>query len=993
MSIGGPDKPVSSDSAGSKQVVPQAAKGKKKKGGQNKGRTVIHAEGSSIADPVAESRQSSRPSGSHSSDQKRRITGKRLTDSQASDVSGLLKIANKELEAFAKQFEAQFKKVALKCDASGYSLETHDWLFQLENLQALLVKRNRLLEKVYKDTRQHSSEIKAFEQKVRSIHNSSKGSTEESPLQDIVAGKGVHEMAEKGYWKQRAFINLIANHSERLQTEIVKAITGDVLLPHIGTPLCTARYTDWITAGLKCMQAYDESIQCLKHLKKPSEVDHARERYEKIGQVTLLNLEHATGHFLEINAPEQLRQILSAVPSVLALWLEAFDPDNLVEGRAPQQLEIVLPIIASVILGHPEHALRLLPSYLTHLKTGHFDPSGASSLLRHLSKAMEVLIRSSQHRKGSPEYYHEIKTMEETCSLLLTQLKLHTDWVGEQDPEEYARKTLPAYLKCYSQLREMELAVAQTQTSASLAARALEKEIDDEKAAALTRRMKRSNQGKSGQDGSSSKQSSSGVSSSTDKSSTGGNTSASSSQVEVTTKPTEEFHPAIAKAIKMMSSAAPLEAIAKTIAAALQAKTLSTWDRTNLRYCYADIIVSRLDRTVEKLEDHDATLEQFEACLKGDQLPGISLDIRFRKAISQYQQDIRLLAFNLMRLKLEYEYIYDVCVNDEDVQDKELLAELISLHDKIALLLHRAEKIIANCDRLEGLFAGRGRVLRLHGKTGSANPENKRLLMEAVAQVSNQKAQLGMQYQSMQKSLKAHRFSEPAVPDSLPENPVPQCQPEAQERAQARPSSSIEPKAVGEASASSATSEVTVTQLPVASLMPEKLCDALLWGLSQSGENWVMGINGLVIEEKVKQKKEKAGKKSSAEKKTEEALTPEVLQACFYNYIRQSQETDKERDGQEMPDQPSLKKALQRAKAKSMFIAGDYQDDLSLLADALGVPILMTSSSENVLFKPGLQKPEKQKLDVEAKVEGGVTLYLEEGRWYSSIDHYWSLHD
>lgn len=1058
MSIDGPDQPSFPELPKAREDLeasgekPEHKKRKRKSRGQSKGKTVIHSQGSSVESSpslVTEQSSASKPP-PQKPGHKRKVTGQRLTQSKLESVSTQLRAANKELDAFITRNNAALESIRLDCSINGFSQPTYQWMMLLDSLKALITERNRLLELVFNDVRQHASETRTVDQKVRSMQG--QATAEANPLEALIQEKGIQGASAQAYWEQRATVNRLANYLFRLQEAIAAAITRDELTPYSGMSNCTQRLTEWIPVGLECMQVYRDCIECMTHLNKKKQVANAKEMYEKTGQLTLLNLEIAPGHFLQIGQPAQLRQLLISHPGVMSAWLSQLDLEHLSDGREPEPLELILPVLAAVILGEPSQAITFIPSISVRLKDGRFPPDAVGSLLRHLSKALAILIQSPKHKPGTSAHYREVKDVHSEASLLMQEVKPMVDWVrGIEDTSLYFKQVLPGYMKCMSQLKQLSVIVKDHEATVEKNAEALKAEIDAEKARSLRKRMR-----KKAEDNSDTHQGDTG----TDKKTT------APAEAPAPQQATEqEFHPVIETAINLMSSSAPIEAIAQAISSAEREENLSNWDKANIRYCYADIVAHRLRKAVEALERHEPAIEQFKECIKDGSLPEVELDSQFCKALTAYEKGLKDVVFTFLRMRLEYDNIYKACTESADLDD-ELARQLINLHDEIKLLLERAEAIPKTCKELEQLYSERGKVLLKFGKTSSARSDRKQQLQEAIQGITKAKTNLDSQCKQMQVSLDKPAptppvNSAPTATAAAAAEPLPKLEqtstfkallPEAlakelgwkQEPDKSsktlspeslHPESQITPhplsqlaqdlpqplvvKADGQEwlvqpglqpantkdvlipkSARRLTFDFTLPEQPSASSQTvEEVSEASSMELQLepmipealcSAIHWRLRKSGKYWQMSstglVGQEKTVSTEDELVER---QEVSEEELQACFCDYMQKLQAAGRKKSSAAVPEK--LREVLQKAASNSLFDLSGCHTEMSLLADALNQPISVQYLHSAYLYNPG-QAPH-QKITGTGTIKKGISLHVIGGEWYASDEHYWSVYD
>lgn len=193
----------------------------------------------------------------------------------------------------------------------------------------------------------------------------------------------------------------------------------------------------------------------------------------------------------------------------------------------------------------------------------------------------------------------------------------------------------------------------------------------------------------------------------------------------------EEFllHPDICAAINLYLAKVPFHDVERRLEPLLAHG--SQIDIALAQYALADMLRDKILKTIKLCESYLPTVESFKKIIVQDKLPEkLGLDFLFREAMQVYARESEPVNQDLKHLLLVTSQFNNQCSCEgellHDIADK-----MVELHDQLAELTTRGEKVAEDCKELGKLYKLRGMLLRKQGRTGSKDPSRASALNEA----------------------------------------------------------------------------------------------------------------------------------------------------------------------------------------------------------------------------------------------------------------------
>ncbi|KEI72662.1 hypothetical protein [Endozoicomonas elysicola] len=181
---------------------------------------------------------------------------------------------------------------------------------------------------------------------------------------------------------------------------------------------------------------------------------------------------------------------------------------------------------------------------------------------------------------------------------------------------------------------------------------------------------------------------------------------------------TEEFslHPDICSAINLYLAKVPFHEVEHRLETLLAHG--SQLEIALAQYALADMLRDKILSAVEHCESYLPTIEEFKNMIVQDTLPVLGLDFLFCEAMRVYARASEPVSRDLNHLQSIASQFNSRC-SDEGELLHDIADKMIELHDQLADLTTRGEKVAEDCKLLDKLYTLRGGVLRKRGLTAS----------------------------------------------------------------------------------------------------------------------------------------------------------------------------------------------------------------------------------------------------------------------------------
>ncbi|USE38627.1 hypothetical protein [Endozoicomonas sp. SCSIO W0465] len=491
----------------------------------------------------------------------------------------------------------------------------------------------------------------------------------------------------------------------------------------------------------------------------------------------------------------------------------------------------------------------------------------------------------------------------------------------------------------------------------------------------------------------------------------------------------QEFllHPDICAAINLYLAKVPFQTVEQRLENLLVHG--SQIDIALAQYALADMLRDKILRTVKQCESYLPTIEQFNNTIVQDILPEkLGLDFLFCEAIRVYARESEPVIEDLNHLHSVVRQFNSQC-SDEGELLHDIADKMIELHDQLADLTTRGEKVAEDCKLLDRLYKLRGGVLRKQGHNASKDPAKAGSLKEA----SNSLRVNGGQIERACSSLRSlaswevcHRAQQ-ILGD------------EAQQSADGPPESDLSGSVVSnteqkpafamqinieEAGRDTRHGDVDIMDNPnlpavLGHALPDSLVNASCHSVKEKATQEHQKSGEVTPAEKTghgagkskkarqKQKNKRALASNKAEARMGADVKPHELESRFNRYVRNYLEKGYLRSGKQVPSWCEVSRWLDRYQSRQLFSLDDieafhsswsekvesfdYADlkcDLSVYAEALEMTIKAELDTNEVfIFRPGMMVT-KVETDGEPN-DYDIELVRVRNEWFASHKHYW----